>query len=86
MLAGIEVHFSSLMDYPDLPEIVEDGETGLVVANSAAAIASAIRRLIQDPSLAARLGDQGRRRVERHFTVDALVERTLHFYQEVLAC
>lgn len=29
MLEGIEVHLSSLMDYPDLPEIVEDGNSFL---------------------------------------------------------
>ena len=29
MLEGIEVHLSSLMEYPDLPEIVEDGNSFL---------------------------------------------------------
>ena len=83
MSAGVPVIVSKV---GGLTEIVKDGETGLVVANTAPAIASAIRRLIQDPSLAERLGDRGRQTVAQKFTVDALVDRTLHLYQEVLVC
>jgi len=83
MSAGVPVIVSKV---GGLTEIVEDGETGLVVANTAPAIASAIRRLIQDASLAERLGGRGRQTVAQKFTVDALVDRTLHLYQEVLVC
>jgi len=83
MSAGVPVIVSKV---GGLTEIVEDGETGLVVANTAPAIASAIRRLIHDASLAERLGGRGRQTVAQKFTVDALVDRTLHLYQEVLVC
>ena len=40
MLVGIEVHLSSLMDYPDLPEIVEDGNSFLENALKKARVVS----------------------------------------------
>ena len=45
-------------------ELVEDGVTGLVVpVDDAAALASALLRLIRDPDLRHRLGGQARTRV-----------------------
>jgi phosphatidyl-myo-inositol dimannoside synthase len=50
------------------PEAVLDGETGLVVdGQSPSAVAAAVDRLLADPALAARLGDNGRARVRREF-------------------
>jgi glycosyltransferase involved in cell wall biosynthesis len=47
-----------------IPELVADGETGLLVAPGRAAdLAAAIRRLAEDPELAARLGSAGREKV-----------------------
>jgi XTP/dITP diphosphohydrolase len=40
MLVGIEVHLSSMMDYPDLPEIVEDGNSFLENALKKARVVS----------------------------------------------
>ena len=54
-----------------IPEVVLDGESGyLVDEGDVAAMAAAIARLIEDPALAARLGDCGRRRVQEGFTID----------------
>jgi colanic acid/amylovoran biosynthesis glycosyltransferase len=51
-----------------IPELVEDGRTGLVVPErDPAALAAAIRRLIQEPETARRLAEAGRARVERDF-------------------
>jgi glycosyltransferase involved in cell wall biosynthesis len=48
-----------------LPEVVSDEETGLLVApGSAKALAGALERLLEDPALAARLGNAGRRRAK----------------------
>ncbi|HEX6204003.1 MAG TPA: glycosyltransferase, partial [Thermoanaerobaculia bacterium] len=53
-----------------IPELVVDGETGLLVEpGDAAALAAAIRRLLADPELGRRLGRAGRRRVEGAFTL-----------------
>jgi glycosyltransferase involved in cell wall biosynthesis len=63
-------------DVGALPEIVRDGETGLVVPpGDTAALAAALHRLIDDPAHARRLGTNGRERVEREHTWDAVVER-----------
>jgi len=54
-----------------IPEGVRDGETGLLVdAESPSAVAVALRRLLADPGLRARLGAAGRRLVERHYNWD----------------
>jgi glycosyltransferase involved in cell wall biosynthesis len=60
------------------PEVVADGETGLLIEpGSVAAIVGAIRRLRDDAPLAAALGAAGRRRVERHFTFEQTAIQTL---------
>jgi glycosyltransferase involved in cell wall biosynthesis len=53
-----------------IPEIVEDGVSGLLVApNDPAALAHAVARLAPDPYLRRRLGEHGRRKVERQFNL-----------------
>jgi glycosyltransferase involved in cell wall biosynthesis len=52
-----------------LPEHVDDGRTGLVVPpGDAGALAAALRRILDDPSLAARLGPGARERHLERFT------------------
>jgi glycosyltransferase involved in cell wall biosynthesis len=63
-----------------IPELVEDGQTGLIVPErDAAALAAAIRRLIEEPETARRLAEAGRARVERDFDLHVNVRelRTL---------
>jgi glycosyltransferase involved in cell wall biosynthesis len=51
-----------------IPELIEDGVDGLLVEpGDPAALAAAIRRVITDPVLAARLGEAGRLKVGRRF-------------------
>lgn len=53
-----------------LPEIVIDGETGLLVeAGNVAALAQAISSLLENPAKSEQMGQHGRRRVETHFTI-----------------
>jgi glycosyltransferase involved in cell wall biosynthesis len=48
-----------------IPEMVEDGKTGLVVpTGQSAALAEALLRVLTEPQLARRLGEQARRRYE----------------------
>jgi alpha-maltose-1-phosphate synthase len=59
-----------------LPEMVEDGRTGhLVAPNDGRALAAQLLRCIEEPEYAARLGTAGRQRVERHYTWGRVVER-----------
>jgi colanic acid/amylovoran biosynthesis glycosyltransferase len=53
-----------------IPELVVDGETGLLVPpGDAAALAAALRRLLEDGELGPRLGRSGRELVEREFSL-----------------
>jgi glycosyltransferase involved in cell wall biosynthesis len=64
------------------PELVRDGETGLLVPpGDASALAAALRSLIADPERAARMGAAGRRRVLDEFGAAAMVERILGLYE-----
>jgi glycosyltransferase involved in cell wall biosynthesis len=57
------------------PELVVDGETGLLVPPAASGpLAAAMIRLLQDTAETRRLGDAGRARVNDRFTIDAMVE------------
>jgi len=63
-----------------------DGETGLTVApKDAAALGAALRRLLADDALRARLGEEGRRRAYRMFSAESVAAGTLAVYREVLA-
>jgi len=58
-------------------ELVEDGATGLVAPSADPdAVADRLDRLLGDPGLARRLGEEGRRRVA-HITWDRAVARLL---------
>jgi len=69
-----------------LPEVVgEDGQTGLLVTpDDPEALAGAIRRILDDPALAARLGAGGRARVLGRFTWQATATGTVEQYRVVL--
>jgi len=64
-----------------LPEVVDDGRTGIVVApNDPAALRDAIRWLRQHPAEACRMGAAGRARVLERFTWDRVVQHCLAIY------
>jgi len=66
--------------------LVAAEETGLLVpVDDASALAAALRRLIADPALAARLVDGGRRAYEDGFAEAAVVARYRDFFARVTA-
>jgi glycosyltransferase involved in cell wall biosynthesis len=66
-----------------LPEVV--GDAGLLVPPAdAAALAAAIRSLLDDPQRAGALGQAGLRRVHAHFTWRRAAERTFTAYREAI--
>jgi heptosyltransferase-2 len=68
-----------------LPELIEEGRTGLLVPpNDAAALAEAIHRFIGDADLRVRCVTEARARVEAGWDVERMVERTLAVYEERL--
>jgi glycosyltransferase involved in cell wall biosynthesis len=69
-----------------LPELVVDGESGLVVpVDNSMALGAAIVRLLQNPELAASLGRAGAQRIEGEFRWPLAAQRTLELYQRVLS-
>jgi L-malate glycosyltransferase len=68
-----------------IPEVVADGETGLLVpVGDADALANALARVLADPALAHTLGENGRARFQQLGTTDTLVRRYLEVYAELL--
>jgi glycosyltransferase involved in cell wall biosynthesis len=67
------------------PEIVADGETGLLIPpRDPEALASAIERVAGDADLRRRMGEAGRRRVEENFTIQANARKTEAAYLKLL--
>ena len=66
------------------PEVVLDGETGLLVPpRDSEALADALRRVLEDDDLRRRLGEAGQRRVAESFTADTMSHEVLAIYDEV---
>jgi glycosyltransferase involved in cell wall biosynthesis len=68
-----------------IPEIVQDGVTGLLVPpHDPPALARAIEQVLTDRALAERLGGAGRQRLEDHFSPQQMIDQTAALYQAVL--
>jgi glycosyltransferase involved in cell wall biosynthesis len=66
-----------------IPEVVLDGQTGLLVPpKDPVALAAKIASL-RDPALAKELGQTARRRIEEHFSLDAMGGRLLELYEKI---
>ena len=68
-----------------IPEVVEDRVTGLLVPpRDPEALAKAIIALLQDRERAKDMGRAGRERVEKHFSVERMVQQTEALYEELI--
>jgi glycosyltransferase involved in cell wall biosynthesis len=68
-----------------LPEIVQDGETGLLVPpGDPDALAKVVSLLLRDSDHRMALGEAGRVRVATHFTMDAMMGRLTSCYGALL--
>jgi len=67
-----------------IPEVVADGQTGLLVPpGDEAALAAAINALIRDPARAAALGARGRSRAVAEFSWDRIAAQTAELYAQL---
>jgi glycosyltransferase involved in cell wall biosynthesis len=68
-----------------LPEVVEEGRTGLLVPEGdAAALAAAIASILQRPDRGVSLGAAGQDRVERDFRAARMAARIESLYEVIL--
>jgi starch synthase len=74
-----------------IPEVVQDGVTGDLVAYDEkepaafeSALAQAVNRVVADPAAAAGMGEAGRERAVSAFGWDAVARRTVKVYESVL--
>jgi len=68
-----------------LPEVVADGETGLLVpCDDSQALAEAVRRLLLDRRLGRRMGRAGAARVRMLFSIEEHVSRVQELYSRIL--
>ncbi|MEU1297682.1 glycogen synthase [Streptomyces sp. NPDC005840] len=73
-----------------IPEVVEDGKTGLLVAPDEdpavfeAGLARALDAVLDDPEGAQRMGEAGRERAVGEFGWDAVARRTVRLYEEIV--
>jgi glycogen synthase len=83
-----------------IPEVVDHGETGLLVpadtldpseveprhpGQFALDLATAVNRLLNDSAMRTRMGQQARERVERHFSWTSIARQTVAFYEKLIS-
>lgn len=83
MAAGLPVVATAVAG---VPEAVEHGVTGLLVApGDAGALARALAELAADPERARRMGEAGRRRIEAEYAIEGVAGDYLDLWSELLA-
>ena len=79
MVCGVPIVATNVSS---LPELVVDGETGVLVpVDDADALARGIERALVEPNL----GAAGRERAQREFSVDRMADRTAALYDALLS-
>lgn len=67
------------------PELVVDGETGIVAPpGDVEAVARGICRLLDEPALALTMGQRGAERIHQEYTLDRWADRTIRLYEKML--
>ncbi len=68
-----------------IPEVVEDGVTGLLVpSKDPERMAEAILQLLKDEDLRMKMGEAGRKKVESFFNIEQTVKKTEEIYDKLL--
>lgn len=67
-----------------IPEVVEDGVTGLLCPpNDVKAVAGAMARILDDENLASSLGRNGLKQVRSEHSIQVMAEKTLNLYERL---
>jgi glycosyltransferase involved in cell wall biosynthesis len=67
-----------------LNEVVDNERTALVAEPEGKEFAGAMIRMLNDPGLRKKLGEAGRREIEKRFSAAQMVKNTIHVYEDVL--
>lgn len=71
-------------DIPGVREVIEDGKQGLVFdVMDAEDLASKLSTLIEDPELRKKMGDEGRKKVEKRFLISTVADQIEKVYEEL---
>ena len=81
MAAGVPVLASSV---GGLPEIVVEGETGVLTGNLPEQISDKMLDMTRDPATLVRWGRAARKRIEGGFTAEQMTRNTIAVYEQVL--
>jgi glycosyltransferase involved in cell wall biosynthesis len=68
-----------------LPELVENGVSGIVVNDTPEALARATLELLRDPKRRQDMGKAAFEKAQRDFRLDRQVEEVETFYQEMIS-
>jgi glycosyltransferase involved in cell wall biosynthesis len=83
MAAGLPVVATSV---GGTPEVVTNGETGLLVPPSdPQALADAIQKLIENPSLSREIGQAGKRHCQQNYDIDRIVKEIDSLYRQYIS-
>ncbi|HLA42016.1 MAG TPA: glycosyltransferase family 4 protein, partial [Aggregatilineales bacterium] len=67
-----------------IPEVIADGETGILVPpENAEALATVIRELLDHPEKMPQMGAAGRERLESVFSRQRMIDRTTALYRRI---
>ena len=67
-----------------IPEIIGENETGfLTPSNNPFALAQAIQHLLDNENIRTKLGREGRKRVVKHYSLEASVEKVCRLYKQI---
>jgi glycosyltransferase involved in cell wall biosynthesis len=68
-----------------IPSVVLPDQTGLLIEpGDLVGLRAAMERLLSDPELRTRLGEEGQTMINRHYSADVMAHKYLHVYQRVL--
>ncbi len=80
MAAGLPVIATSV---GGTPEVIKNGETGLLVPPSNPhALAAAIQKMIENPSLSREMGQAGKRHCQQNYDIDRIVKEIDSIYRQ----
>ena len=68
-----------------IPEVVKENETALLISpKDSSSLATAVMKLLDDSPLLKKLGEEGRKRYERYFTYQKMIDEVEEYFNSVL--